>query len=73
MIIVKVGRCLIQQRCAEIGITQRQLADRLQRSETQISDWATNRTIMSMKTAKEVAYILNCVIDDLYEWIIYED
>lgn len=64
-----VGRCLLQQRLNEFGITQQQLADRLHMPISQISDYVNNRKKMSLRNAKSIAAEINCYIDDLYEWV----
>lgn len=65
----KPGRCLLLLRLAERGLTQQELASRLYMPRAQINDYAMNRKIMSLKNAKSIAAVLECRIDDLYEWI----
>jgi DNA-binding XRE family transcriptional regulator len=65
----KVGRCLLQQRLDELGMTQQELANKVHMPKQQISDYANNRVTMSLKNAKNIASALRCHIDDLYEWI----
>lgn len=64
-----VGRCLLRQRLRDAGMNQTQLADKLKVSEQQINKYVNNRQGMSLKVAKNIAVILNCYIDDLYEWV----
>ena len=52
---------------------QKELAHRLNVTKQQINKYATRRQRMSLETAKNVAYILNCSIDDLYEWVWIDD
>lgn len=52
---------------------QTELAHRLNVTKQQINKYATGRQRMSLETAKNVAYILNCSIDDLYEWVWIDD
>lgn len=50
-------------------MTQFQLANRLGVSEQQINKYVNDRQKMSLQVAKNIAVILNCHIDDLYEWL----
>lgn len=63
------GRCLLRERLKEVGMTQKQLAERLNLSPQKINDYASGERRMSLGTAKTVADILDCHIDDLYDWI----
>jgi transcriptional regulator with XRE-family HTH domain len=60
---------LLKQRLKEIGMTQRELADKVHMPKQQISDYANDRSVMSLINAKIIASALRCPIDDLYEWI----
>ena len=70
---VRVGKCLLSNKLSTFGMTQQQLADKMGKSKTQISDYATGRTLMSLTTAKNIANVLGCHADDLYEWVVVED
>lgn len=63
------GRCLLKRQLKQAKMTQKQLAKRLNKSEQRISDYVNSRVQMSLGTCKTVAEILNCSIEDLYEWI----
>ncbi|MGM0940321.1 MAG: helix-turn-helix transcriptional regulator [Bacillota bacterium] len=65
----KVGRCLLQSRLDNAVMTQQQLADKLGVTKQQISKYVLDRQKMSLQVAKNVASVLNCHIEDLYEWI----
>lgn len=66
----RIGKCLLSERLAEVGMSQSELADILRVTRQQVNKWATNRQGMSMETAKRIAVILNLDCgDDLYEWI----
>jgi transcriptional regulator with XRE-family HTH domain len=70
---VIVGRCLINDKLAKIGKTQTQLADELGMSRTQLSDYANNRMIMSLRVAKKLSLALKLnSVDELYEWRIID-
>jgi len=50
-------------------MTQSELANELGVSKQQINKYVKNKRIMSLETAGNIAFILNCHIDDLYEWV----
>ncbi|MBB6452021.1 transcriptional regulator with XRE-family HTH domain [Salirhabdus euzebyi] len=64
-----VGRCLLRELLRNKDMTQVDLAARLGVTFQQVNKYANNRQLMSIKVAKNIAAILNCHIDDLYEWI----
>lgn len=63
-----VGRCLLSDILAELRMTQQDLADKMNVTKQQINSYATNKAIMSLLTAKNIAAILGCSVEDLYEW-----
>jgi transcriptional regulator with XRE-family HTH domain len=63
-----VGRCLLREHLRKNDMTQLELAERMGITVQQINKYVLNRQIMSLKVAKNVASILGCRIDDLYEW-----
>lgn len=66
----QVGRCLLSERLRHVGMTQSQLAERLNVSRQQVNKWATDRQGMTLETAKNISIILDLErIDDLFEWI----
>lgn len=65
---VRIGRCLLKVLLHHRGITQTQLAEKIGRSPQRIHDYASNRVMMSLETAANIANIIGCRIDDLYEW-----
>lgn len=65
----KVGKCLLQDLLDLHGMDQTQLALKLGRKPQQINKYATNRQRMSLEVAKNIASLLHCQIEDLYEWI----
>jgi plasmid maintenance system antidote protein VapI len=69
MTLYKIGRCLLDERLRERGMTQVDLALKLNMSESQISDYVRNRKRMSLKTAVNSALAVGCSPFDLYEWI----
>lgn len=67
-----VGNCRLNEILEEIGWTQVQLADKVGMKKQQINAYAINESIMSMKTAKNIAHALNRSIEDLYDFIWIE-
>ncbi|MGM7719389.1 helix-turn-helix transcriptional regulator [Metabacillus sp. Hm71] len=65
----RVGRCLLRDRLDEVGMTQIDLAAKLDVKVQQINKYVLNKQKMSLRVAKNIAVILNCHIEDLYEWI----
>lgn len=63
------GRCLLDLRLKEAGMTRSELVEKSGISRQNISDYATNRRSMSLTTAKNIATLLFCQIEDLYEWV----
>lgn len=53
-------------------MSQQELANRLGISKQQVNKYVKKEHVMTLKTAKNVAVILNCKIDDLYEWELME-
>lgn len=49
-------------------MTQEDLAIALGVSEQQINKYVNNRQGMSLQVAYNISLILNCYIEDLYEW-----
>jgi len=64
----KVGRCLLREILHDMDITQSELAGRLNVTEQQINKYVNDRQRMSLEVAKNISYICNCRIEDLYEW-----
>lgn len=63
-----VGRCLLRERLKEKDMTQVELADILGVKVQQINKYVKDRQKMSLQVAKQIAEILDCRIEDLYEW-----
>lgn len=65
----KVGRCLLRQRLREADMTQVELAEELNVTVQQINKYVLDKRKMSLQTAANVAFVLGCNIEDLYEWV----
>ncbi|KGR89344.1 helix-turn-helix transcriptional regulator [Lysinibacillus odysseyi] len=64
-----VGRCLLRELLHRKDMTQVELAERLNVKPQQIQHYIQNNRVMSLKVAKNISVILNCNVDDLYEWV----
>jgi putative transcriptional regulator len=65
---VDVGRCQLRQLLKQRFLSQIELSEISGISKQKISDYANNRSIMSLSTAAHIANCLGCSIDDLYEF-----
>ncbi|GMK47531.1 hypothetical protein PghCCS26_46610 [Paenibacillus glycanilyticus] len=54
-------------------MTQTDFAKRMNISNTMVSKIINNEKIFSLVRCKQAAVILDCKIDDLYEWIIGDE
>ena len=63
-----VGRCLLKQLLEQKRMTASELANKSEISLQRISDYKSNRRGMSLTNARKIAQVLNCYIDDLYDW-----
>jgi transcriptional regulator with XRE-family HTH domain len=50
-------------------MSQKELAEKLNKSKQIISRYVNNQTVMSYETALNIAKILDCEMEDLYEII----
>lgn len=64
----RAGKCLLRSRLEKAKISQIDLAKRVNLSPQMISHYLANRKLMSLDNAKSIADVLNCRIEDLYEW-----
>lgn len=63
---LQIGRCRLPELLGTM--TQKEFARRLQVSEPYISQIISGKAYFSLLNAKRAADILNCRIEDLYEW-----
>ena len=54
---------------AKRGYKKKWVAEQLGVSQTVLSRWINNKSIPSLENTFKLAHILNCKVDDLYEWI----
>ncbi|GKV65465.1 MULTISPECIES: helix-turn-helix transcriptional regulator [unclassified Sporosarcina] len=64
----KVGRCLLREILDSKGMSQNDLAIKLNKTKQQVNKYVTGRQGMSMEVAKNISAILDCHIEDLYQW-----
>lgn len=62
------GRSLLKVRLKERGIKQAELARRTGISRQMISQYANNKSSMSVEVMKTISYVLGCHMEELYEW-----
>lgn len=65
---LKIGKCLLADRLRKVHLTQSELAELTNIPKSTISEYVNNKHTMSLVTAKTIAHVLSCTIDDLYEW-----
>ncbi|WP_200416316.1 helix-turn-helix transcriptional regulator [Virgibacillus salexigens] len=65
----KVGRCLLRYRLKDAKMNQEELSVKLGVTSQQVNKYVRNRQKMSLQVAKNIASILDCQMEDLYEWI----
>lgn len=68
MLAYKVKRCLLRYLLHDADMEQRELADLLGVKVQQVNKYVLDKQKMSIQVAKNIATILNCELDDLYEW-----
>ncbi len=64
----KVGRCLLREILYDLDMTQLELAELLGVTEQQINKYVNDRQRMSIEVARNISYVCNCQMEDLYEW-----
>lgn len=64
----KVGRCLLRELLDDANMEQTELANKLNVTKQQINKYVTNKQLMSLEVSRNVASIMHCRIEDLYEW-----
>ncbi|MDR7318877.1 helix-turn-helix transcriptional regulator [Brevibacillus nitrificans] len=63
----KVGRCLLLQHLTNSELTQQELADRVGMTKQQVNNYAHNRGVMTLENAINIASVLGCPVEKLYE------
>jgi transcriptional regulator with XRE-family HTH domain len=65
----KVGKCQLSDRLKKADLTQTELAELTNIPKSQISEYVNNKHVMSLETARIISYVLNCHIEELYNWV----
>jgi putative transcriptional regulator len=70
---VELGRCRVKELLKRANMTQLELAEETGLSKKYINDKINNRGPrgMTLSTAKKIAMVLGCTIDELYDWKIH--
>ena len=68
-----VGRCLLADKLKKAKMSQQELANKLDVTKQQVNHYIHGRRIMNITIAKNIAYLLECEIDDLYEWVYVDE
>lgn len=64
----KVVRCLLRDLLRKNGMSQVDLAVKLGVTPQQVQHYVQTNRLMSIEVAMNIASILGCNIEDLYEW-----
>lgn len=67
---LELGRCLLQERMVEYGMTMPELSRTLQYKPERIIDYIENKRIMPLQVAISIADTIGCQVRDLYEWTV---
>ncbi|WP_369993878.1 helix-turn-helix domain-containing protein [Paenibacillus sp. RC84] len=70
---LRIGRSRLPELLDSKGMTQAQLAQRLNLSDSFISKVVHGEKRLSLVKTREAAMFLNCYMDDLYEWTDTEE
>jgi plasmid maintenance system antidote protein VapI len=63
----ELGRCLLQERLKDAGMSVNELARELQYKPERLSDFAEQKRIMPLKDAISIADTIGCGVSELYE------
>lgn len=66
---VDLGRCLLHERLLESGMTKEELAHRLRYKVERLSDFIDNKRVMPLQVAINIADMIGCAVNALYELI----
>lgn len=69
----KVGKSRIPELCENLGLEHAQLAAKVGLTKSHISDYISLRNKPSIERAYNIAKVLGCAAEDLYEWIEVSD
>ncbi|WP_201008512.1 helix-turn-helix domain-containing protein [Paenibacillus glycanilyticus] len=63
----ELGRCLLQERLEERGMSRVALAGELRYKPERLADYIENKRLMPLKTAISIADTVGCTVNELYE------
>lgn len=63
-----VGKCYLADLLEKADLTQAELAELTGIPKSSISGYVNDTHIMSLVSAYKISYVLNCRIEDLYQW-----
>ncbi|SMO91056.1 helix-turn-helix transcriptional regulator [Melghirimyces algeriensis] len=69
MIRARIASVIARKREEGIKITQAEIAEKMGVSPQQMSAWVTGKKVPRLETAFELAHIIGCKVDELYERI----
>lgn len=64
------GKCRLNELLHSADMTRAELSRRTGVSSGNISNYANGRSVMGLIVAKNIASVLDCNIEELYEWEI---
>lgn len=65
---LQYGRSRLPELLKEKGMSQAEFARRMNKTAAYVSQIISGNSNFSLMSAKKAALILDCTIDDLYEW-----
>lgn len=65
----ELGRCLLQDRLDEYGMTREELCRALHYKPERLVDYLEKKRIMPLQVAISIADTIGCKVNDLYELI----
>ncbi|GGA55998.1 hypothetical protein GCM10007416_31500 [Kroppenstedtia guangzhouensis] len=69
----RIASVLARKKEEGTKITQVEIAEKLKVTPQQVSAWVTGKKVPRLETAFELAHIIGCKVDDLYERIHDEE
>ncbi|MDP5275245.1 helix-turn-helix domain-containing protein [Chengkuizengella axinellae] len=65
---LRAGRCRLPELLKQNKMNQREFGKRINVSDSFVSKIISGEKTFSLNKAKEASMVLNCYIDDLYDW-----
>ncbi|RTE09069.1 helix-turn-helix domain-containing protein [Paenibacillus whitsoniae] len=64
---VELGKCLLQERLDERGVSREELARALHYKPERLADYMENKRVMPLQVAISIADTVGCGVRELYE------